>query len=96
MGSDTIPLDLDKPAAIGLFLIDGQAQKGARSICRMRSDVSRLEAIRDYIEILMNAFSLCRLARLPISDLALACRRQLGELHHEARTGCHVVRTSHC
>jgi hypothetical protein len=62
----------------------------------MRSDVSRLKAIRDYIEILVNAFSTWRLARLPISDLALACTRQLGDLHHEPQAGCHVARTSAC
>ncbi len=62
----------------------------------MRSDVSRLKAIRDEIEILLNAFSTWRLARLPISDLALAYTRQLGDLHHELKAGCHVVRTSHC
>jgi ABC-type uncharacterized transport system permease subunit len=87
---------LDKPAAIGLFLIDGQAQKGARSVCRMRSDVSRLKAIRDYFEILLNAFSTWRLARLPFSGLALACTRQLGDLQHEPQAGRHVARTSAC
>jgi hypothetical protein len=97
VGSATIPVDLDKPAAISsCALIDGQAQKGARSICRMRSDVSRVKAICDDVEILLNAFSTWRLARLPISDLALACTRQLGDLHHKPRAGRHVVRTSRC
>ena len=94
MRPDTIPVDLDKPAATGEFLIDGQAQKGARSVCRMRSDVSRLKPIGDYIEILLNAFSTWRLARLPISDLALACTRQLSDLHHEPQADSHVVHAS--